>query len=76
MSRMSELAMDLETARNISSVERDVDFDVNRLVAVTADLLDHARRRPDLLARDRGMIADSTQQLNRMLDRLNQREVA
>lgn len=52
------------------TMERDVDFDVNRLAAVTADLLDHARNRPDLLARDRSMIADSVQQLARMVAQL------
>lgn len=71
MGRMSELAMEVETARSMPCADRDVDFDVNRLVAVTADLLDHARNRPDLLTRDRNMIADSVQQLGRMIARLS-----
>jgi len=72
MSRMSELAMEGDLARRMSTQEQDIGFDVNRLVAVTADLLDHARSRPDLLARDRSMIADSVQQLGRMIARLQE----
>lgn len=65
---MSKPTMELNKTRGL--IESDVDFDLNRLAAVTADLLDHARNRPDLLARDRSMIADSVQQLARMVAQL------
>lgn len=56
--------------------EHEIGFDVTRLVAVTADLLGHARTNPELLSRDHGMIADSIQQLARMLDRISHKEAA
>lgn len=54
-----------------SDLELDVDWDIRRLVTATADLLQDERAAPDLLRRDLNMIADSVQQLGRMVVRLN-----
>lgn len=69
--RMSELAMDAETARNISAPEHDIGMDVTQLLSVTASLVAHSRKTPDFVARDRDLISDAYAQLGKMLSRLS-----
>lgn len=75
MSRMSELAADIETARNLVSPEHNIGMDVTRLMNTVVDLLGHSQTNPELLAQDYAIIAASHTQLGRVLSRI-QKDVA
>jgi hypothetical protein len=76
MSRMSELAADVETARNLAGPEHEIGMDVTRLMNTVVDLLGHSQTNPELLARDYAIIAASHIQLGRVLSRLSVKETA
>lgn len=72
MSRMSELAMEVEIARNIGGVEHEVAMDVTGLLTSVASVVRHSRD-PDsvhLVVRDRDLIVDAAQQIVTMLTRI------